>query len=208
MHEKRNSNQETDRNDLTKNTYETQNPETDPSHADEIEDQDDYENLFYTRSDLEEPSTPLHDERRSHLGSDIENDASESTFQTQNQMEKVTESRLSIHSETYQPYVNNMALYYRSTIDLLQPFDGKRSIKETNDPTHGPNETENTITQITENISSPEDIESDEGECTSLSSYEDDPSNKQIYSQNGFVINPIPCPPPDVDKKIQQKLLH
>merc|ERR1712173_517129 len=74
--------------------------------------------------------------------------------------------------------------------------------------TQSPCETENTITQITENISSPEDIESDEGECTSLSSYEDDSSNKQIYSQNGFVINPIPCHPPDVDKNIQQKLLH
>merc|ERR1712223_1730760 len=160
MHEKRNSNQETDRNDLTKNTFETQNPDIYPSHADEIEDQDEYENLFYTRSDLEEPSTPLHDERRSHLGSDIENDASESTFETQNHMEKVTESRLGMHSETYQPHLNSMALYYRSTMNLPQPFDGKRSIKETNDPTQSPCEAENTIKQITENISSPEDIES------------------------------------------------
>merc|ERR1712004_360708 len=121
LHDKRSSNPKTDRNDLTKSTYETQNPETYPSHADEIEDQDNYENLFYTRSDLEEPSTPLHDERRSHLGSDIENDASESTFETQNQMEKVTESRLGMHSETYQPYVNNMGLYYMSTVNLPQP---------------------------------------------------------------------------------------
>jgi len=208
VHDRRSLNPETDRNDLTKSTYETQNPDTYPSHTDKIEYQDDYENLFYTRSDLEEPSTPLHDERRSNFGSDIENDASESTFETKNQMGKVTENRLGIQSETYQPHLNSMALYYRSTMNLPQPFDGKKSIKETNDPTHGPIEKENGITQITENISSPEDIESDEGECTSLSSYEDDSSNNQIYSQNGFVISPIPNHPPDVDKEIQQKLLH